>query len=93
MAKNFSYLFSMKNLLLFLIIYSIIANSQINSFNIPIARDNFGVPHLFSPPDPDVAFGIVWSHSEDDFGTLHTVVKSVKEMLGMVLGKKEAGTV
>ena len=66
------------------------ASAQINPSNITIARDSFGVPHVFAPTDPEVAYGIAWAHAEDDFGTLQTVVQSGKGMLGKVLGKKGA---
>ena len=67
---------------LFLFI-SINISAQINPSNITIARDSFGVPHIFAPTDPEVAYGIAWAHAEDDFGTLQTVVQSGKGMLGI----------
>ena len=64
--------------------------AQINPVNITIARDSFGVPHVFAPTDPEVAYGIAWAHAEDDFETLQLVVLSGKEKLGTGLGKKGA---
>ncbi|MEO5947560.1 MAG: penicillin acylase family protein [Chitinophagaceae bacterium] len=80
----------MKFILLSLLVVSIEATAQINPSNITIARDSFGVPHIFAPTDPEVAYGIAWAHAEDDFGTLQTVVQSGKGMLGKALGKKGA---
>jgi hypothetical protein len=34
-----------------------------------IVRDNFGVPHIFGHTDADVAFGLGFAHSEDDFAS------------------------
>lgn len=80
----------MKNLFLFLLLVSINTAAQINPANITIARDSFGVPHIFAPTDPEVAYGIAWAHAEDDFETLQLVVLSGKAKLGTGLGKKGA---
>ena len=80
----------MKKLLLFLILIHFKASAQINPTNITIARDSFGVPHIFAPTDPEVAYGIAWAHAEDDFETLQLVVLSGKAKLGTGLGKKGA---
>ena len=80
----------MKKLCLFLLIAGFNASAQINPTNITIARDSFGVPHIFAPTDPEVAYGIAWAHAEDDFETLQLVVLSGKAKLGTGLGKKGA---
>jgi len=80
----------MKYFWLFLLFAPFKSSSQINTSQITIARDSFGVPHIFAPTDPEVAYGIAWAHAEDDFGTLQTVVQSGKGMLGKALGKKGA---
>ncbi len=64
--------------------------AQINPAHITIARDSFGVPHIFAPTDAEVAYGLAWAHAEDDFGTLQMVVLSGKAKLGTALGKKGA---
>lgn len=66
------------------------ASAQISPANITIARDSFGVPHIFAPTDPEVAYGIAWAHAEDDFETLQLVVMSGKARLGSAIGKKGA---
>jgi acyl-homoserine-lactone acylase len=65
-------------------------NAQINPQRIQIARDSFGVPHVFAPTDAEVAYGIAWAHAEDDFATLQLVVLMGKAKLGTALGKKGA---
>ena len=73
-----------------MLLISFQAHAQINPANITIARDSFGVPHIFAPTDPEVAYGIAWAHAEDDFATLQLVVLSGKAKLGTGLGKKGA---
>ncbi len=80
----------MKKLLPFLLLLTLHASGQINPRNITIARDSFGVPHIFAPTDPEVAYGLAWAHAEDDFNTLQLVVLSGQARLGKVLGKKGA---
>jgi acyl-homoserine-lactone acylase len=80
----------MKYVLLLIAFAGITANAQINPANITIARDSFGIPHIFAPTDPEVAYGIAWAHAEDDFETLQLVVLSGKAKLGTGLGKKGA---
>jgi len=80
----------MKYFLYLLILFSIPTSAQINPSNITIARDSFGIPHVFAKTDPEVAYGIAWAHAEDDFETLQLVVLSGKAKLGTGLGKKGA---
>ncbi|MBL0131341.1 MAG: penicillin acylase family protein [Chitinophagaceae bacterium] len=80
----------MKKVFFLFLLVSCKAFSQINPVNITIARDSFGVPHIFAPTDPEVAYGLAWAHAEDDFATLQLVVLSGKAKLGTSLGKKGA---
>ncbi|MEO6613756.1 MAG: penicillin acylase family protein [Chitinophagaceae bacterium] len=80
----------MKKLVIAFILFSLHSSAQINPSRITIARDSFGVPHIFAPTDPEVAYGLAWAHAEDDFGTLQLVVLSGKAKLGSGLGKKGA---
>jgi acyl-homoserine-lactone acylase len=80
----------MRKCLVFLLFTGFAATAQINPKNIIIARDSFGVPHIFAPTDPEVAYGLAWAHAEDDFNTLQLVVLSGKAKLGSALGKKGA---
>ena len=69
------------------------ANAQqplIRKEKITIARDTYGVPHIFAPTDPEVAYGLAWAHSEDDFKTIQTLILTGKGKLGTYLGKKGA---
>src|SRR6187397_118171 len=79
-----------KLILLLLFFVSHLIRAQINPANITIARDSFGVPHIFAPTDPEAAYGLAWAHAEDDFNTLQLVVLSGKAKLGSAIGKKGA---
>jgi acyl-homoserine-lactone acylase len=57
---------------------------------ITIARDTYGVPHIFAPTDPEVAYGLAWAHAEDDFTTIQTLMLTGKGKLATYLGKKGA---
>lgn len=80
----------MRKIFVILLLAGLQSTAQINPANITIARDSFGVPHVFAPTDPEVAYGIAWAHAEDDFETLQLVVLSGKGKLGTGLGKKGA---
>ena len=80
-----------KHFLFFLlIIFGQSAFSQINPDNIQIARDKWGVPHIFAKTDPEVAYGLAWAHAEDDFKTIQLPLLAGKQMLGRHLGKDGA---
>ncbi|MFN8358029.1 MAG: penicillin acylase family protein [Spirosomataceae bacterium] len=66
------------------------AFAQINPDAIQIARDRWGVPHIFAKTDPEVAYGLAWAHAEDDFGTMQLTILAGKQMLGRHLGKDGA---
>ena len=57
-----------------------------------IERDNFGVPHISGPRDADVAFGLAFAHSEDDFATIQQVALAVRGQLAASEGPKAAVT-
>jgi acyl-homoserine-lactone acylase len=57
---------------------------------INIVRDTYGVPHIFAPTDPEVAYGLAWAHAEDDFKTIQTLLLTGKGKLATYLGKKGA---
>jgi acyl-homoserine-lactone acylase len=60
--------------------------TQVDPARIDIVRDSFGVPHIFAPTDAEVAYGLAWAHSEDDFSTLQTCFLAAKGLLGRVKG-------
>ena len=61
---------------------------QVEKIN--IVRDAYGVPHIFAPTDPEVAYGLAWAHAEDDFTTIQTLLLTGKGKLATYLGKKGA---
>src|ERR1043165_2260615 len=60
---------------------------QINPANIAIARDSFGVPHIYGHTVAEAAYGLAWAHCEDDFADVQQNLLAAKGMLGEVLGK------
>lgn len=61
-----------KNLLILSsILLFFVGNAQefpkINPLNINIARDEWGVPHIFGNTDAEAAYGLAWSNAEDAF--------------------------
>jgi acyl-homoserine-lactone acylase len=64
--------------------------TQINPQNIQIARDKWGVPHIFAKTDPEVAYGLAYAHAEDDFKTVQLTLLAGKGMLGRLRGKDGA---
>lgn len=67
-----------------------ISDLKIDPDRITIVRDSFGVPHIFAPTDPEVAYGLAWAHAEDDFTTIQTLLLTGKGKLGSYLGKQGA---
>ncbi len=57
-----------------------------------IARDRWGVPHIFGRTDPDVAYGVGYAHAEDDFATLQEVLAMTRARLGAMTGSEGAKT-
>ena len=83
----------MRILFIALVLFAFTANAQqpiIRKDKITIARDSYGVPHIFAPTDPEVAYGLAYAHSEDDFKTIQTLILTGKGKLGTYLGKKGA---
>jgi acyl-homoserine-lactone acylase len=66
------------------------SNPIIKTDKITIARDTYGVPHIFAPTDPEVAYGLAWAHAEDDFTTIQTLMLTGKGKLASYLGTKGA---
>lgn len=57
---------------------------------VEIARDEYGVPHIFGKTDADVSYGLAWAHAEDDFGTIQMTVLAGKGLAGRVFGEQGA---
>lgn len=75
------------SVLFFLPLYML---AQVNPGRVTIARDSFGVPHIFAPTDAEVAYGLAWAHAEDDFRSLQEVIWPAKGLMGKALGKQGA---
>ena len=56
-------------ILLFLLFLVLDLAAQVNTSNISIVRDKWGVPHVYAKTDKEAAYGLAWAHAEDDFKT------------------------
>ena len=65
-------------------------NSQVNPQDVEIVRDEYGVPHIYGKTDADVAYGLAWAHSEDDFKTIQEAYLAGNGLLSKHLGIKAA---
>lgn len=82
-----------RKLLLALCLFCLVIQTtfaQIDPSRINIARDRWGVPHIFAKTDAEVAYGLAWAHAEDDFKTTQLTLLGAKGMLGRHLGKQGA---
>ncbi|HEX3914345.1 MAG TPA: acylase [Steroidobacteraceae bacterium] len=66
--------------------------AQAAHYHARIQRDRYGVPHISGPTDPDVAFGLAFAHSEDDFATIQQAALIARGQLASVEGAKGAVT-
>lgn len=82
----------MKRQLLFIVILlcALTGFSQIDVKSITIARDTFGIPHIFAPTDAEVAYGLAWAHAEDDFEHIQQMMITASARLGELQGKAGA---
>ena len=64
--------------------------SQVNPLDVEIVRDNYGVPHIYGKTDADVAYGLAWAHSEDDFKTIQEAYLAGNGLLSKHIGLKGA---
>ena len=61
-------------------------------YDVHIRRDSWGVPHVLGKTDADVAFGIGFAHSEDDFATIQDVALASRGTLAAANGPGGATT-
>jgi len=61
-------------------------------YDVRIKRDTYGVPHIFGATDADVAFGLGFAHSEDDFATIQEVAIATRGELAAIRGPEAAVT-
>jgi acyl-homoserine-lactone acylase len=69
-------------------IASIIAKAK--DYHVRIRRDRYGVPHIKGARDADVAFGMGYAHSEDDFATIQDVALATRGHLAASEGLSAA---
>jgi len=83
----------MRKILCFLIVNLIswYGLAQINPNNVEIVRDAYGVPHIFAKTDAEVAYGLAWSHAEDDFKTIQIGYLAGNNLLSKYLGNTGLG--
>ncbi len=62
----------------------------VRKYDVEIARDGFGVPHINGKTDADTAYGLAYAHAEDDFGVLQEVVAMTRGRAGAMLGSDGA---
>ncbi|HHZ66235.1 MAG TPA: hypothetical protein EYN51_12210 [Flavobacteriales bacterium] len=70
------------------VVYS--SYSQINPESITIARDKWGVPHIYAPKDEEVAYGLAWATCEDNFHDVQENILPVRKRMGEYKGKDGA---
>ena len=75
----------------FFLLFSASLQAQIDPQKVTIARDQYGVPHIFAKTDPEVSYGLAWAHAEDDFESLQKVALPSKGLMGRVYGKDAVG--
>lgn len=64
----------------------------INPLNINIARDEWGIPHIFGNTDAEAAYGLAWANSEDAFEEMQEILMVGKGLMGRYEGIKGAET-
>jgi len=74
-------------LLVILVLSTLTASAQIDPQKVTIARDSYGVPHIFAKTDPEVSYGLAWAHAEDDFVSLQRMALPSKSLMGKAFGK------
>ncbi len=83
----------MKKLLLLLAFtfsLSLTYSIEINTKNIQIIRDKWGVPHIYGKTDEEVAYGLAWATAEDDFKSMQENFLTIRGRLSEVKGKDGA---
>ncbi len=55
---------------------------KINTANVTIVRDSFGIPHIFGKTDAEVAYGLAWANAEDAFAITQDLLATGKGFMG-----------
>ena len=83
----------MKHRINFIFLFIIFWNfslAQIDCAKVIIARDTFGIPHIFADTDSEVAYGLAWAHCEDDFEHIQLMMIRAQARVGELNGKDGA---
>ncbi len=64
--------------------------AQVDPAKVTIARDTFGIPHIFAETDAEVTYGLAWAHCEDDFEHIQMLMITAMGRLGEINGKDGA---
>ena len=64
--------------------------AAVDTKNITIYRDHYGVPHIYGKTDEDVAYGLAWATAEDDFESMQQNVLAGRCRSATVNGKDGA---
>ncbi len=67
-----------------------LAAQTIDPANVTIARDSFGVPHIFAKTDAEVAYGLAWANCEDAFHESQNLIYTAKGFMARKSGKDGA---
>ncbi|GMW03511.1 MAG: 7-beta-(4-carbaxybutanamido)cephalosporanic acid acylase [Candidatus Hydrogenedentota bacterium] len=59
-------------------------------YNVRVLRDTWGVPHIYGKTDADVAYGLGFAHSEDDYATIQEALLMTRGRLATLKGKESA---
>ncbi len=65
-------------------------SQEIDVKNIEILRDSYGVPHIYAKTDAELAYGLAWAHSEDDFRTIQEAYLAGNGLLSKHIGLRGA---
>ncbi len=77
-------------LFLLILLLPVFAQQPIETHNIEIVRDEYGVPHIFTKTDVEAVYGIAWAQCEDNFNIIQDDLAATKGMAGRLMGKDGA---
>ncbi len=76
--------------LILLLASSLFAAERNHAEHVTIARDQWGVPHIYGETDADVAYGLAWVQAEDDFKTVQETLLAARSLQALKKGKDGA---
>jgi acyl-homoserine-lactone acylase len=74
----------------FIFTFAVTFSIEINTKNIQIIRDKFGVPHIYGKTDEEVAYGLAWATCEDDIKSMRENLLTARGRLSEIKGKDGA---